>query len=196
MSDVPSWLTEENINTAAKVASNPAVQKAAKDPAVQQAVVRNIPPPPPPPPKTSVPTAVPVATANPAYDPESATAYVPAPDAHPSAGGGAGHGRASEFVIEEETLKKMQQWHLALRAAYIVSTILMCVASALSLQNQKDLGVIFFAGYVFCFAVMICCFEFALNVCQHLKSLLSPLLSFSLSPLYFSLIECIEDHRH
>lgn len=148
MSDVPSWLNEENINTAAKVASNPAVQKAAKDPTVQAAAVRAVaPPPPPPPPKT---------VNNPAFDPELGKPLNPPP----SSSGGA----SSEFVIEEETLKQMQNWHLALRAAYIASTVLMCVASALSLQNQSDIGIAFFACYVFFFAVLICCFEFALNV--------------------------------
>ena len=33
----PSWLTEENISTAQKVAKTPAVQQAAKNPTVQSA---------------------------------------------------------------------------------------------------------------------------------------------------------------
>lgn len=151
MSDVPSWLNEENINTAATAASNPAVQKAATNPNVQKAVARNIPPPPPKAPAPAPPTA------NPAYDPEAAHAV-------PVATATAASSPASEFVIEEETLKQMQKWHIALRLSYVVATVFMCVAAVLSLQNQKDVGVIFFAGYVFYFAVLICCFEFALNV--------------------------------
>lgn len=149
MSDVPSWLNEENINTASKVASNPAVQKAAADPKVQKAAMRNVPPPPPPPPKAN-------ATSNPAFDPEAGKP-VPTATAVPASN------PASEFVIEEETLKQMRNWHLALRLAYVASTVLMCVASVLALQNNPDASVVFFSGYVFCFAVLICCFEFALN---------------------------------
>jgi hypothetical protein len=158
MSDVPSWLNEENISTAQKVASNPAVQKAAQNKEVQKAAVsaatRNVPPPPPPPKPAATP-----ASHDPFSDPEAgrppvATAYDPS----------AATSKGSEFVIEEETLKQMQKWHLALRCAYMAATILMCVASALTLQNQKDLGIAFFAIYVFFFAVLICCFEFALNV--------------------------------
>jgi hypothetical protein len=162
MSDVPSWLTEENITTATKVASNPAVQKAAANPAVQkaalnaasnpsvrQAAMRSVPPPPPPAKATS--------TNNPAFDPEAgSTPIVVQAEPVPS--------NASDFIIEEETLKQMQKWHLALRVLYICSTALMGLAAGLALQKGGDIGIIFFAFYVFFFAVLICCFEFALNV--------------------------------
>lgn len=142
MSEVPSWLNEENIATGVKVAQNPAAQKAA------MSAAKHVPPPPPPPaPKSGY---VP-----PSNDVESnSPTPVSAPANDPS----------SEFVIEEATLKSMQNWHLALRLCYMAAAIFMGVAAGLSLQAQKDLGLIFFALYVLFFCAMICCFEFNLQV--------------------------------
>lgn len=142
MSDVPSWLNEENISTATKVANNPAARSAV-------AGKINAPPPPPPPKASSYTPPTPSGI----HDVES-----PAPQS--SRGGDP----SSEFVIEEETLKSMQNWHLALRLSYMAAAIFMAVAAALSLQSQKDLGLIFFALYVLFFSTMICCFEFNLHV--------------------------------
>jgi hypothetical protein len=182
MSDVPSWLNEENISTASKVAQNPAVQKAAKDPAVQKAAInaaRNAPPPPPPPPK-----------AQPAWtDPEVGKPVAEVVGAAPATT--STDGRASEFVIEEETLKEMQKWHLALRLSYMAATVLMCVAAVLTLQVQKDIGLVFFACYVFFFAVLICCFEFAMSVSV---SSLFCFLSFFLIFHCFFLLVGFQDH--
>jgi hypothetical protein len=141
MSEVPSWLNEDNASTAVKVASNPAVRQAASNPAVRDAVLNNLPPPPPPPKSAS-------ANYN---DVESGRASEAT-------------GSPSEFVVEEQTLKSMQNWHLALRVAYIAAAAFLATAAALSLQSQKDIGLIFFAFYVFFFALMLCCFEFALHV--------------------------------
>ncbi len=139
MSEVPSWLNEENASTAIKVASNPAVREAAK----------NLPPPPPPPAKTA---------ANP-----PPSNYNDVESGRSTEAGGS----PSEFVIEEQTLKAMQNWHLALRIVYILSAAFLATAAALSLQTQNDVGLIFFAFYVFFFSVLLCCFEFALNVRNH-----------------------------
>jgi hypothetical protein len=136
MSDVPSWLTEENVSTATKVVSNPAVQKAAKDPAVQKAARNHISPP----------------------SPVSSNQDVE------KGNGGGGGGESSEFVVEAETLKAMEKWHLGLRIAYIGSAAFLAAAAALSLQNQGNIGLAFFAFYVFFFSGLLCCFEFALNV--------------------------------
>lgn len=135
MSEVPSWLNEDNAATAVKVASNPVVREA----------VKNMPPPPPPPPKSS-------ASSSNYNDVESGNRPTEAA------------GSPSEFVIEEQTLKAMQNWHLALRIVYILAAAFLATAAALSLQTQKDIGLIFFAFYVFFFSVILCCFEFALHV--------------------------------
>lgn len=144
MSDVPSWLTEENINTASSgakvVANNPAAAKAAVNAASR------IPPPPPTAPKSPPPPPSP-ATNN---DVESGYQQNT-----PS---------ASEFTIEESVLKEMQNWHLALRICYMGAAVFMSAAAALSLPGQKDVGLAFFAIYVFFFSALICCFECALNV--------------------------------
>jgi hypothetical protein len=145
MSDVPSWLTEENISTAAKVAQeNPALTKAAINAAASQA------PPPPPPPPTAAPPKPPK---NSTQDVETGYASRPTETGSPS-----------ELIIDEAELKEMQKWHLALRLGYIGAAIFLAAASALSLQNQKDVGLAFFAFYVFFFSALICCFEVALNV--------------------------------
>jgi hypothetical protein len=143
MSEVPSWLNEENVSTGVKVAQNPAAQKAA---------VAVAPPPPPPPPKSATSSYIPP---NPTNDIENNTS---------SAGNAPAHDPSSEFVIEEATLKSMQNWHLALRLCYMSAAIFMGVAAGLSLQSQKNLGLIFFALYVLFFSAVICCFEFNLQM--------------------------------
>lgn len=142
MSEVPSWLNEENINAGVKVAQNPAAQKAAV------AAAKHVPPPPPP--KASSSYVPPNAT----NDLESAPVPTSAPANDPS----------SEFVIEEATLKAMQNWHLALRLSYMAASSFMAIAAGLSLQSQKNLGLIFFALYVLFFSTMIWCFEFNLQM--------------------------------
>ena len=135
MSDVPSWLQEEDTAKAAvKITNNPvarsAAVSAASNPAVQSAVLKAA-----------------TAPAAPKHDIE------------------AGRGSEnSEFVIEEETLKQMRNWHLGLRVAYIGAAVFLAAAAALALTNQSDIGIVFFAFYVFFFACLLCCFEFALNV--------------------------------
>lgn len=149
MSEVPSWLNEENINTGVKVAQNPAAQKAAV------AAAKHVPPPPPP--KTNTGYVPPTA----GNDLESAPVPTSAPANDPS----------SEFVIEEATLKAMQNWHLALRLCYMAASSFMAIAAGLSLQSQKNLGLIFFALYVMFFSTMIWCFEFNLQVIPSISSM-------------------------
>jgi hypothetical protein len=161
MSDAPSWLSEENIATATKVANNPAAKAAAKNPAVQSAAKaaakdyatnnsaswaaedtdiekgkkspKNVPPPPP------------------------SSGSFSSPSSQPP--------MSTELEgIDPAVLKQMQNWHLVLRCAYMSCAILLATVAALSLQNQKDVGLAFFAFYVFFFAIMICCFEVGLIV--------------------------------
>lgn len=147
MSDVPSWLTEENINTASAgakvVANNPAAVKAASGRS----------PPPPPPPSAAPPSPSPR---------NSGFNDVESGNAAPASTGGSS---ASEFVIEEAVLKDMQNWHLGLRICYMGAAICMSAAAALSLTGQSDVGLAFFAIYVLFFSALICCFECALTVC-------------------------------
>eukprot|EP01040_Poterioochromonas_malhamensis_P001116 gene1116-1184_t len=131
----PSWLNEEENKSA------PAPKSTYQPPAPRN------PPPPPPAPKAS-------STPNPVFDPEAGKPS-PAPSSSSNA--------ASDFVIEKEVLDQMRQYHLALRLAYVASTVFMAVAAVLCLEDSPDAGQVFMSGYVFFFAVLICCFEFALN---------------------------------
>lgn len=161
MSEAPSWLTEENISTAAKVTQNPAAQKAAvkvaKNKEVQKAVKAEVN-------KSASSNAPTWATSNegtytPPGDVESNNNSARQPST------ASDNNRSSDFVIEEQVLKDMQRWHLALRILYMSAAILMAAAAVLAFENaNSNIGVAFFAIYTIFFAVMICCFEFALNV--------------------------------
>jgi hypothetical protein len=153
MSDVPSWLSEENISTAQTVTSNPTIRNSAISAA------KNLPPPPPP-----SRAAPPPPTTSSVYTPPVATAVQADVEAPPASNPNAGPDPSSEFIIEEQTLKSMQRWHLALRVLYMCAAIFMGVAAGLSLQTQNDVGLIFFALYVLFFCAMICCFEVNLQV--------------------------------
>ena len=151
----PSWLTEENINTAA---SNPMVQKAAikaaSNPAVQKAAVNAA-----------------TAKANEhapgwAAEPVKSQSYVP-----PAVPGSStmdkdiesqNANRHSELVATTEEIKQIQKYHLILRVCYMITAILMGVASVLTL-NGAGIATVFICGYVFFFALLICCFELGLK---------------------------------
>lgn len=138
MSDVPSWLSEDTSESAPKMTSNPVAKKPSRTPPAPPAPA-SAPPPPPPAAK------------------DIETGSVAKPAAATSSG-------ASDFVIEESVLKSMQSWHLGLRICYMGAAVFLAAAAALSLQKQGDVGLAFFAVYVFIFAALICCFEVALNV--------------------------------
>lgn len=149
-----------------KVAKNPAAQKAAQktfeNPALQRAVSKEVaksistPPPPPPSSPPSSPSEAPGWLKN-----------VPKAEAVPADIENASSSNSqvvSDFSIEEPVLKEMSRWHLAIRVSYMISAILLGTMAGLSLVNQKDLGLIFFAFYVMFFSLLICCFELALSV--------------------------------
>eukprot|EP00286_Rhodomonas_abbreviata_P021530 CAMPEP_0181296702 /NCGR_PEP_ID=MMETSP1101-20121128/4845_1 /TAXON_ID=46948 /ORGANISM="Rhodomonas abbreviata, Strain Caron Lab Isolate" /LENGTH=227 /DNA_ID=CAMNT_0023401585 /DNA_START=52 /DNA_END=735 /DNA_ORIENTATION=+ len=147
MADQPSWLTEENISTATKVANNPAAQGAAKSAAKAQA-----------------------AKSAPGWGDSSSDVEqggAPAKPAKP-AGGNKPIVDTDMSDMDPSELKEMQNWHLALRILYMGAAGFLATAAALSLQNQKDLGLIFFAFYVMFFSTMICCFEVALQTISRL----------------------------
>lgn len=72
-------------------------------------------------------------------------------------------GIEATFVMEEEELKEMGKYHLALRVLYITAATFMGVAAGLSFVGQTHLGKLFFAVYVIVFCILICCFECALS---------------------------------
>jgi len=167
MSEAPSWLTEENISTAAKVTQNPAAQKAAgkvaKNPEVQKAVKKEVQ-------KAATSNAPTWATSNEgSYTPPGDVESNTNADSARKQSTASDANRSSEFVIEEQTLKDMQRWHLALRLLYMSAAILMAAAAVLAFENaNSNIGVAFFAIYTIFFSVMICCFEFALNAVARL----------------------------
>ena len=64
-----------------------------------------------------------------------------------------------DLVIDESRKTQLEQAHTYLRVLYIIAAILLGVAAALSFVGQKDVGLYFFAIYVFFFAILICCYE-------------------------------------
>lgn len=159
MSDTPAWLTEDTTKVAVTLAKHPVMQSAAKtvasDPGVQKA-------------------AVGAATAHMrnSYDPTPSWAQ-PAETPTKSAGFGdvesgsnAVKESSPEMEIDEDTLRRMKNWHLCLRLSYMSAAIIMSAAAVLSLQVQPDLGLAFFAVYVFVFAILIFCFEVNLSICS------------------------------
>ena len=144
----PSWLTEDNISTAQAAASNPIVQKAAvaaaSNPIVQEAAK----------------------FANSLKEPLTSNEETPgwATGGDRDVESGQGKSEAQEFQIDELTLKRMQKYHLILRIGYTGASVFLAAAAVLSLSNQEDFGLIFFAFYVFFFSILMCCFEFALTL--------------------------------
>ena len=69
-----------------------------------------------------------------------------------------------DFDIDPDVLKSMKWYHLVLRILYCTAAIFLGVTAGLSLTNQKNLGLIFFAFYVLFFSLLLCCFEVALPV--------------------------------
>mmetsp|Transcript_32732 Transcript_32732/g.55187 ORF Transcript_32732/g.55187 Transcript_32732/m.55187 type:complete len:232 (+) Transcript_32732:40-735(+) len=144
MSEAPSWLSEENISTASKVAQNPAAQNAAATAAKSQA---------------------------PGWgDVESGPAKPDKPKKSASSPRGASALTKEdvELDIDPVELENMKKYHLALRLLYMGSAVFMATAGALSLQSQSDLGLAFFAFYVMFFSAMICCFEVGMNAISRL----------------------------
>jgi len=164
MSDVPSWLTEDDTKkVAVTLAKNPAVQTAAfaaaKDPGVQAAAwgaARNSLS------SSPDPNAPSWATSN--NDASSGRGAAPA-------GGDVENGNkqiqsSPEMEIDEQTLRRMKNWHLMLRLSYMAAAILMAAAAVISLEIQSDVGLAFFAVYVFAFSILIFCFEVNLSICS------------------------------
>mmetsp|Transcript_48584 Transcript_48584/g.135782 ORF Transcript_48584/g.135782 Transcript_48584/m.135782 type:complete len:239 (-) Transcript_48584:73-789(-) len=141
MSEAPSWLTEENISTPTTT-DNP----AAKEKKASKKDKKNPPPPPP------------------AYTPPTSNNNNDVEAQQPAASKNTPNVEDTEFVIDKATLDEMRKWHIGLRVAYMCAAILLATGAVLSFQGQDDVGLAFFAMYVLFFSVMICCFEFALDV--------------------------------
>ncbi len=129
-----------------RINSNSAVQSAAKS-AAKDALSQSL---------------------NPASDPSSAPTWAqatPVNDIERQSAGGGGDSKSEEFTgMNPEDYKSMTRWHLALRLLYMSAAIFMSAAAVLSLVAQTDVGLAFFALYVFAFSILICCFEVALSV--------------------------------
>lgn len=69
-----------------------------------------------------------------------------------------------DLVISEDRKAAINKAHTWVRVLYIIAAILLGAGAVLSLMTQKDVGLIFFAFYVFFFALLICCFELGLSV--------------------------------
>lgn len=163
MSEAPSWLTEENISTATKVANNPAVQKAAKaaakNPAVQKAAMAHVE-------KEAPGWASDAAQSDmeSGKKPEKGSKSPPPPPPLASPTPPKPLMNTDMSDLDPEVLRQMQRYHLALRLLYMGSAVFLSTAAALSIANQSDLGLIFFAFYVLFFSAILCCFEVALTV--------------------------------
>jgi hypothetical protein len=138
MAETPSWLADEAVVTA--VVNNPTAQKAATAAA-----------------KVVVEEEAKKHGFSPTKDVESGNGGEGNND------GGIDPGSAEALGISPEELKKIQMWGLILRVSYMCASILMAAAAALAIQNG-GLSIVFIALYVFFFAIIICCFEVALNV--------------------------------
>lgn len=142
MSEAPSWLTEENISTPqATSTTNPAARSSTKKKSE----------------KVASPPPAPVASSTKDVESQQTVSAPTSTKADKTL-------EETEFVIDEETLKEMRRWHIALRIAYMCSAILLATGAVLSFEGQDDIGLAFFAIYVLFFSVMICCFEFALDM--------------------------------
>lgn len=139
MAETPSWLADEAVVTA--VASNPTAQKAAK--AAAKVVVEE--------------EAKKHGFTSPTKDVESGNGSEGNND------GGVDPSSAEALGVTPEELKKIQMWGLILRVSYMCASVLMAAAAALAIQDG-GLSIVFIALYVFFFAIIICCFEVALNV--------------------------------
>lgn len=157
MSDAPSWLTDDDTaKVATTLAKNPAVQNAAltaaKNPQVQAAAFSAA--------RQSLSSNDPHA---PSWASNSET-----PTKNNSSDGDLESGKkpqTQEMEIDEQTLRRMKNWHLLLRISYMAAAIIMSAAAVISLEIQSDLGLAFFAVYVFVFAILIFCFEVNLSIC-------------------------------
>ena len=142
MSDTPSWLTAENVSTAASnphaqnfaknVASNAAVQNAVKEEAYRSANEA-----------FGVPSYAPPTQT----DPESQEVKLE----DPTTG------------MEAKELAAMQKYATMLRVAFIIVAILMGAAAYLRLATTPSISTVFVALYVWFFALVICCFELAIG---------------------------------
>jgi hypothetical protein len=145
MSETPSWLSDENIAVASKVAQNPVAQKAAVS-AASNPVVQ-------------------AAATNAALN---AVGYVPP-------GGDVENQRQpvvaepEDINIDPAELKEMQKYALALRVYYMGCSVLLSAAAWVYILNGGgDFTGFFIAFYTFFFAIQICCFELSLQACARI----------------------------
>ena len=165
MSTKPSWLDDEEsqtaaVKTASKVAQNPVAQKIAKDvaadPKVQTAVKDAF--------ISATVDATAPAWAQNSYNPP-AVAGIPVAEAtsrdstrnpDPTSG--------QEFECDPELLRDMKRWHLYLRVLYMLAACFLGLAGGLILAAAPSISQFFFCFYVMFFALILWCFEVGLDV--------------------------------
>jgi hypothetical protein len=70
--------------------------------------------------------------------------------------------------ISKEELDKVKWYHIGLRFTYMLSAIIMLVASILTLSDPPNIALGFFAFYVLMFAILIFSFEIHLSGIAHI----------------------------
>ena len=163
----PSWLTEENITTAAnnpqvqkaavKVASNPAVQAAAINHANKKINVSQNSQ------STGTGYVPPVVKGVPTDAPAWSTAGTQDIEGGNGVPDDGGRPRAmSDFVATDEEITEIKKYHLILRCCFMSSAVMMAISAVLTIQSAS-VSAAFMSMYVFFFAVMIFCFELGLQ---------------------------------
>jgi hypothetical protein len=148
----PSWLTEEVVTSAAK---NPAVQKAAvkaaSNPTVQKAAINHA--------KKEAGWETEPVQAQP-YNPPNASGHSTMVNDVENQRSPSQVSR--DFDCSPEELKEIKRFHLYLRIAYMITAIIMALASVLTLQ-KCSVATAFICLYVFFFSLLIFCFEVGLK---------------------------------
>ena len=162
----PAWLNDDvAADVAVKVAKNPAAQsvamKAANDPTVQKAMIEHVK-------KEATPNwanSDPVPNKESNQPASSDPLFGPGPSAPPKdvesapvntqEQGGNPYGRD----IPPEDVARMKKYHLFLRIAYVVGSILLAISCGVTLSKESEVGVILFCLYGFFFAILMFAFE-------------------------------------
>mmetsp|Transcript_25115 Transcript_25115/g.37016 ORF Transcript_25115/g.37016 Transcript_25115/m.37016 type:complete len:216 (-) Transcript_25115:91-738(-) len=107
------------------------------------------------------------------------------------------HGSDIESLSSEinpEELRAIDTWASKLRNAYLLTSVLMSLSAFFSL-GSNNLGIVFIALYVWCFAMLIFCFELALKI---VAKLIAENFGFMYSPimrtlfLFMCMVLCYE----
>jgi hypothetical protein len=157
MSDVPSWLSDDNTADVAKsLAKNKQVQSAAKsaaaDPKLQKAALDHL--------KSQ--SGSHWASEHTSGNDNGNSGFASTQDVE--ANFGSDQPRVNPYAaqvaaIPKEEITRMTRYHNLLRLIYVGCACFMAAVSVKTFQLQTNVGLLFFAFYIFVFATLICCFE-------------------------------------